>query len=115
MKHKANHLLLSENKILADWARDVNKMFTDGGHGPYLVGSVMTTKNYRDVDLRTILADDMFDVLKNVIDIDRLNLGISLWGQRVTGLPIDYQVQRMTEANIEFEGKRRNAIWITAP
>ena len=35
-----------------------------------------------------------------------LNRALSVWGQQETGLPIDFQVQRQTEANAEFSGTR---------
>jgi len=73
----------------------------------YLVGSVMDRRDYRDVDLRTILADDEFDAhfaLRPVLDL--VNTAVSTWLTERTGLPIDFQIQRMTDANREFLGPR---------
>ena len=39
-----------------------------------------------------------------------LNAAVSTWGAQVTGLPIDFQFQDMTEANNEFGGQPRNPI-----
>jgi hypothetical protein len=48
-----------------------------------------------------------------------VNRAISTWGQRETGLPIDFQVQRQTEANRDFGGCIRNPLggrnWTTIP
>ena len=79
-----------------------------GGH-LYLVGSALTSPNWRDVDIRVILDDDAYDDLARNVVPAILNLSISVWGRKVTGLPIDFQIQRMTDANAEFSG-RRNAL-----
>ena len=78
------------------------------GCRPYLVGSVRDRADFRDVDVRLILADDEFDhlfagkphlwsYLCSTI-CDRL--------QRETGLPVDFQIQRRTEANEKHDGYR---------
>ena len=80
------------------------------GHPPYLVGSVAEKPDYRDVDLRSILPDDEFDA-KFGSDIEFWGLfclGVAAYLGQMTGLPIDYQVQRQTEANEKFAGKTRN-------
>lgn len=69
------------------------------GAMPYLVGSARTRPDYRDVDVRLILPDTEHARLKKHVDVQQLGLTVSLWGQRVTGLPIDFQVQQMTAAN----------------
>lgn len=69
----------------------------------YLVGSADTSTTpggYRDVDVRTILDDDLFDQLFPSLDIWECWCFLaSDWMTRMTGLPVDYQVQRRTEAN----------------
>ena len=77
--------------------------------GPYLVGSVMERPNFRDVDVRLILMDDRYD-----------RLGDAQWGffgfvtsrhlAAVTGLPIDFQVQRHTEAAAAYGDKFRTPL-----
>ena len=75
------------------------------GQYPYLVGSASQGPDFRDVDVRLILPDEEFDALF-------AGEGKALWGLlsrlgatflRVkTGLPVDFQIQRQTEANEKF-------------
>jgi hypothetical protein len=103
----SNFLIQSERALLSRWMHDIRFLFPREQRAvPYLVGSVMTTPDYRDVDVRTILSDENHAALAAVIDLDRLALAVSLWGQRATGLPIDWQVQQQTAANEEFRGIR---------
>ena len=82
------------------------------GYGVYLVGSVLTRANYRDVDVRCILADEEFDRMfgtdeELVAKRTRfLGVAISEWLSNRTSLPVDFQFQRQTEANKEFDGTR---------
>lgn len=88
----------------------------------YLVGSAMTRRDYRDVDVRCILPDEDFARWFPGLDVNgvahdaRWSLlcsSISLWLSKHTGLPIDFQIQRRTEANAEFprrEGHQRHAL-----
>lgn len=87
------------------------KVITEAfGSMPMLVGSVMEDPEYRDVDLRTILDDEEFDAIFG----DRqffwalFCMAVSSHLRSVTGLPVDYQVQRMTEANAKYGGGVRN-------
>jgi len=68
--------------------------------GTYLVGTAQTGGEYRDVDVRTVLADDEFDaVFGTRFDLwESYCFAVASWLKAATGLPIDYQVQRMTEA-----------------
>ena len=81
------------------------------GGDTYLVGSVLETEVWRDVDVRTILADDEFDAIFGGRPFlwSVTCLGKATYLRQVTGLPIDYQIQRMTEANAKHAGVR-NAI-----
>ncbi len=79
----------------------------------YLVGTAQTGGPFRDVDVRTILTDAEFDRLfgdggKAVWGLICLSVGLMLAQQ--TGLPIDYQIQRMTEANETYPGGNRNPV-----
>ena len=79
------------------------------GDPPYLVGSALTRPDYRDVDLRLILDDERHEQLfGDASPRLRLFLGcaISDWLARMTGLPIDFQFQSMTEANVPEHGMR---------
>lgn len=86
--------------------------------GVYLVGSVMDRPDFRDVDVRAIVADETFAKLYPTADPKNpardtywaLSMAaFSLYLRDSTGLPVDFQVQQQTAANEEFPGKR-NAI-----
>lgn len=80
------------------------------GYGAYLVGSALTDAAHRDVDVRVILPDEEFD--RRFGDSREfwsiVCRGIAAHLTKVTGLPIDFQIQRETEANEKFPdpGKR---------
>ena len=85
------------------------------GELPYLVGSAIYSKRWRDVDVRLILDDKDFEPYG---DPHRPNgkwaamcMAFSLLGQRMTGLPIDFQIQQRTDANKRFKNPR-NALGI---
>lgn len=105
MGDRATYLTVSEHRLLDDWCANLRRMFPGQG-GPYLVGSALTTADHRDVDVRLMLDDDDHFALASVVDLEDLNLAVSLWGQRVTGLPIDFQVQHQETANADFDGRR---------
>jgi hypothetical protein len=82
------------------------------GFGCYLVGSSLERRDYRDVDVRYIMADaaydrmfrcgaDYYDPLWSL-----MCLSISRWLSESTGLPVDFQIQRQTQANERHKGKR---------
>ena len=81
------------------------------GGETYLVGSVLVGDSWHDVDVRTILDDDTFDAIFHGRQFfwSLTCLGIATYLRQVTGLPIDYQIQRRTEANAKHDGIR-NAI-----
>lgn len=106
MTKTLNFMHVTDRRILESWAERLRETFPTELGGPFHVGSSLTSREWRDVDLVTILDDAEFDALAAVVDIDDLNLAFSLWGQRVTGLPIDFKVQRQTDANEEFPGVR---------
>lgn len=100
--------------LLDQWGRQLHEAF---GVTPYLVGSVMKGGAWRDVDVRLILPDKKFTKITGAklgeihVDCPRLmalNVAFTVWGQRVTGLPVDFQFQSMTQANTlpENEGPR---------
>ena len=79
---------------------------------PYLVGSATQRPDYRDVDVRVILFDDEFlqmfpgraDANARMESNLRCSIVCSLVSQllsRSTGLPVDFQIQSMTQANTE--------------
>lgn len=73
------------------------------GDCPYLVGSVNTRRDYRDVDVRLILHDNHQVFTQG--DLHALNFALSEYLRLTTGLPIDFQIQPQTEANT-FDGVR---------
>lgn len=105
MSARSVHMQLADLRLLEAWAREVSAMFR--GEMPYLVGSSLLRPDYRDVDVRLIVEDVRFAKLKKRVHIQQLGLAVSLWGQRATGLPIDFQVQQRTEANRIHDGQRR--------
>jgi hypothetical protein len=85
------------------------------GTGPYLVGSVQerTAKPGSDVDIRLILSDKKYDrLMKGTPEgfASLLDFALSAYLRELTGLPIDFQVQRMTEANERHKGTQRNPL-----
>lgn len=90
------------------------------GHCVYLVGSALERRDYRDVDVRCILDDNTFDQMFPDRRTTRtawlnpreaiLDAAMAGWLQARTGLPIDFQFQRRSEANAEFGGKPRHPL-----
>lgn len=101
---RATHLQLTDMRLLQAWGHDVGAMFR--AHMPYLVGSSLTRADFRDVDVRLLLPDKDYAKLKRRVDIQQLGVTVSLWGQRVTTLPIDFQIQQRTAANDRHPGRR---------
>jgi hypothetical protein len=83
---------------------------------PYLVGTagIGGRRNYRDVDVRLILDDAEFDAIigTNRERWELLSLAIGDYLRQRTRLPIDFQIQRQTEAN-EKHSKPRNPLGMT--
>lgn len=110
------YLQMSEYRILNDWCVLVNDMFQEDAHyGLYLVGGVLTDPDHWDVDIRLIMSDDVYSARYDDTKRKYLNLAVSLWGQKVTGLPIDFQIQPQSLANERYPGngdekQRRHAI-----
>jgi len=82
----------------------INRAFSSS-FGCYLVGSSIKRRDYRDVDVRLIMADEEYDrMFKN--DHGYTNplwslmcTTISAWLSQQSNLPIDFQIQRQTQAN----------------
>lgn len=79
----------------------------------YLVGSAITRRDWRDVDVRLILTDDEFDVefgeqtdWRRNRKLAAVNMAWSALGEQMTGLPVDFQIDQRTEANAEHDGQR---------
>ncbi|HZF19524.1 MAG TPA: hypothetical protein VE008_07435 [Burkholderiales bacterium] len=86
--------------------------------GVYLVGSSLHKRDYRDVDVRCIVTDakfaGLFGELREPYQHDAywslLSITISHWLRLRTGLPVDFQIQPMTEANAKYPNEQRNAL-----
>lgn len=84
-------------------------------YGPYLVGTAVERSSYRDVDVRLILEDEAFDKLAEATGMPAiwfLGLAIGQYLASLTGLPIDFQFQRATEANAIHAEKMRNPLGV---
>lgn len=93
----------------------INEALGDGGYGCFHVGSSLERRDYRDVDVRYIMQDEAWDKLfgTNLPERPDMNAlwslmctGISCWLQQQTGLPVDFQIQRASNANAEHQGVR---------
>jgi hypothetical protein len=87
--------------------------------GTYLVGSCLERVDFRDVDVRTMMTDEAYDKLfpggESGTESDAfwslLCESIGAYLTQATGLPVDFQIQRMTEANALHPGPGgRNAL-----
>ena len=103
---RSTHLTVSQMFDLEHACRMLSAAF---GHNTYLVGSVLLRPDWRDVDLRCMLEDAEYDAMvgPNIHRLKLLNTSISEWLAARTGLPIDFQFQRQTEANTEFDETRQ--------
>lgn len=89
-------------------------VFDAFGEWPYLVGSAAQGKQWRDVDVRLILQDNeyerMFGKASRAAELNHkwvaLCLAFATLGQKMTGLPIDFQIQDQTKANMLYDGPR---------
>lgn len=76
---------------------------------PYLVGTSARRAEYRDVDVRLMLDDEVYAKLEDVVGpklVAFLGLAIGEYLAARTGLPIDFQLQQLTAANERHEGIR---------
>lgn len=104
---RTSYLSTAEFALLNDACIPITEAFDSP---PYLVGSVAERADYRDVDLRVILADEDFDhwFCGRVMLWSLVCRAISHYLRNATGLPIDFQIQRMTEANANHSTTHRN-------
>lgn len=117
-KKRANYLNVTQQYQLELAIAPLWIIFRDWGHyGIYQVGSTLTRANWRDVDIRMMMEDSVFDThfLKLYSPHHLfLNACISKWLTESTDLPIDFQFQRTTDANVEFgrQEHKRNCVGI---
>lgn len=87
-------------------------------HVPYRVGSSLTSKTWRDIDVRLIVPDDQYTMWFGSIAaraetnprLAAITLAFSTLGAQMTGLPIDFQIQAQTWANEKYGGEPRTAL-----
>lgn len=98
---------------LQQQCQDINRAF--GHFGCYLVGSALERPDWRDIDVRFVMEDAEFaklfpDAGENSWEFDPrwmlLTISISERLSKVTGLPVDFQFQRMSHANERHNGPR---------
>jgi hypothetical protein len=91
---------------LNEACRSITDVF---GYHVYLVGSALKKRDWRDVDVRCMLPDADFDRTFGTSQspahnpwLSLLTISISAWLKNRTGLPVDFQFQRQTEAAREY-------------
>lgn len=99
--------------------KHINRAFN--GFGCYLVGSALHSPNWRDVDIVYIMEDDEFDKLfpnagENTCEFDErwllFTVSISERLSRISGVPVDFKIQRQSHANKKHD-KDRHAMGLT--
>ncbi len=92
------------------------------GSPPYLVGSCLERRDYRDVDVRLILPDDEYKALfRDTVHTTNNALwsiicsSISMYLAQASGLPVDFQIQQQSKANEDFPEGSRQALGIFRP
>jgi hypothetical protein len=90
----------------------INRVF--GGYGCYLVGSALERADWRDIDIRCIMADELFaEEFPGAGQHWEHNprwlfmaTAVSEYLSKISGLPIDFQFQPQTHANERHQGTR---------
>lgn len=111
MKTRTDLLTTAELYNLDAACRIISRAFS--GKPPYLVGTagIGGAATYRDVDVRLMLDHNEFaDVCPTEERWELLCVAISAYLRERTGLPVDFQIQRATEANERFGGQPRNPL-----
>lgn len=103
---------------LSTFAQAVEEVF---GELPYLTGSAMHRKDWRDVDVRLILPDKKYAEWFGSCEHPQwtnpkwntMCCAFSALGRSMTGLPIDFQIQWQSHVNEHFpasNGFRREVL-----
>lgn len=126
-KHKASHVGAPAVFALELACQELNRAFAaDGGGHCYLVGSALERPDRRDIDIRLMLPDEDFDRLfpaargeSHLHEHDPrwliMTISISKWLSDLSGLPVDFQFQRQTQANKTHKGQRSAMGMMFAP
>lgn len=96
MKRRATRLAVDQVRAIDQFAE---LLFVTFPHmwGVTHVGSSLTSDDWRDVDLRVVLPDQQVESLTSVLDLFDIHMLLSRWGQQMTGLPIDCQIQALSD------------------
>lgn len=92
-------------------------LFEAFGDIPYHVGSSLTQPTWRDVDVRVMLDKEQYTAMgfgdpKQPHENARwvaYSKAFSLLGQKMTGLPIDFQIQETETANADYPRENDHA------
>ena len=111
VKSRANYLPSPQALLLSQACLFVARAFDSH---PYLVGSCLHKRDFRDVDVRLILEDDRYDKMFGFgTESEHRNAywsllctSISMYLSTASGLPVDFQIQRQTQANEKHQGPR---------
>jgi hypothetical protein len=117
MSERGNYIASPFAIFKLDWFGVV--AFDAWEHTAYLVGSALKRPDFRDVDVRLLLPDDEFaarfgeqtDWRKNG-PLKATNLAWSGFGQHLTGMPIDFQIEQSTDANQDANSGRRHPLGV---
>lgn len=109
---------MSEGMPAGIWLNKFGVIVTDYfGHTAYQVGSSLTGKDWRDVDVRLILPDDEFTARFGAVQGAEVNpklaavtLAFCALGAHMTGLPVDFQIQAQSHANGRYGDRPRSAL-----
>lgn len=109
-RERAIYLRVDQVRKLDHWCQSLRVSFKTH---VYLVGSVLTGKDWRDVDVRIVISDEAFESIPmQTLDLDML---LSEWGQNQTDLPIDCQVQSASEFSTYKGPRNPRGIFPTQP
>lgn len=117
-RRKASYIGAPAVFALESACQQINDAF--GSFGCYVVGSSLERPDWRDVDVRYIMADEEFvKLFPNAVMFPNgggcweqdprwliLTVSISERLSKLTGLPIDFQFQPQTHANARHKGMR---------
>ena len=108
-KQRTTSLTTIQMHHLDEACRRITVAFRDC---PYLVGSAYGADGSpRDVDVRLMLDDAAFAAACPTQEMwELLCVSIGVWLTERTGLPIDFQIQRTTEANAKYGDQPRNPL-----
>jgi hypothetical protein len=85
----------------------------------YIVGSALTRRDWRDVDVRVILADERFALLfgketdwRRNPRLAAVSTAFAALAHQMTGLPVDFGIDQMTAANEDENASYRHPLGV---